>query len=50
MMMVAMTLVMFTNSNLVVMCTYIKLKTSAKINLQDFQERLEIHVPPEFLL
>jgi hypothetical protein len=28
----------------------IRMKTSAKINLQDFQERLEVHVPAEFLL
>jgi hypothetical protein len=28
----------------------IKMKTSAKINLIDFQERLEVDVPPEFLL
>jgi hypothetical protein len=27
----------------------IKMKTSAKINLLDFQERLEVDVPPEFL-
>jgi hypothetical protein len=28
----------------------IKMKTSAKINLLDFQERLEVYVPPEFVL